>query len=217
MFGASQATKAQFLDKARQAREERKGLKEREKAAIKIQALIRRFLCRCRLQREIRQEVDVFLEGPENGTVKTNALSVFRIARKLLIIFRLQEDRVRFEKLCRCILNSMECENEPKVWFVSLALSKDLTLLWIKQIKDILWICCEFLKTLKPDILQDSKMITLYLTMLVNFTDTSTWKIFRGKGESLRPAMNHICANIMGHLNQKGFYSVLQVLNHSID
>lgn len=30
-------------------------------------------------------------------------------------------------------------------------------------------------------------------------------------GESLRPAMNHICANIMGHLNQHGFYSVLQV------
>lgn len=212
MFGASQATKDQFLDKARQAREERKGLKEREKAAIKIQALIRRFLCRCRLQREIRQEVDVFLEGPENGTVKTNALSIFRTARKLLVIFRLQADRMRFEKLCRCILNSMECENEPKVWFVSLALSKDLTLLWIKQIKDILWICCEFLKTLKPDILQDSKLITVYLTMLVNFTDTSTWKIFRGKGESLRPAMNHICANIMGHLNQKGFYSVLQIL-----
>lgn len=212
MFGASQATKDQFLDKARQAREERKGLKEREKAAIKIQALIRRFLCRCRLQREIRQKVDVFLEGPENGTVKTNALSIFRTARKLLVIFRLQADRMRFEKLCRCILNSMECENEPKVWFVSLALSKDLTLLWIKQIKDILWICCEFLKTLKPDILQDSKLITVYLTMLVNFTDTSTWKIFRGKGESLRPAMNHICANIMGHLNQKGFYSVLQIL-----
>ena len=30
-------------------------------------------------------------------------------------------------------------------------------------------------------------------------------------GESLRPAMNRICANIMGHLNQHGFYSVLQV------
>lgn len=30
-------------------------------------------------------------------------------------------------------------------------------------------------------------------------------------GESLRPAMNHICANIMGHLNQHGLYSVLQV------
>lgn len=37
----------------------------------------------------------------------------------------------------------------PQVWYVSLALSKDLTLLWIKQIKDILWFCCEFLKQLK--------------------------------------------------------------------
>lgn len=32
---------------------------------------------------------------------------------------------------------------------MSLALSKDLTLLWIKQIKDILWYCCEFLEQLK--------------------------------------------------------------------
>ncbi|OCU01677.1 hypothetical protein XELAEV_18007471mg [Xenopus laevis] len=212
MFGATQVSKADFLDKARQAREERKGLKERERAAIKIQALIRRFLCRCRLQKEIRQEVDDFLENTEKGLVKANALSIFRISRKQLIIFQISQDRVRFEKLCRCILNSMESDNEPKVWFVSLALSKDLTLLWIKQIKYILWYCCEFLKQLKPDILQDSKLITVYLTMLVTFTDPLTWKILRGKGESLRPAMNHICANIMGHLNQKGFYSVLQRL-----
>lgn len=54
MFGATQVSKAQFLDKARQAREERNRHKERERAAIKIQALIRRFLCRCRLQHEIR-------------------------------------------------------------------------------------------------------------------------------------------------------------------
>ncbi|KAF2986584.1 hypothetical protein EK904_009209, partial [Melospiza melodia maxima] len=157
MFSASQSSRAQFLDKARQAREERRELKERERAAVQLQAL-------------------------------------------------------RFEKLCRCILTSMDVENEPKVWYVSLALSKDLTLLWIKQIKDILWFCCEFLKQLKPDILQDSRLVNLHLTMLVTFTDTSTWKILRGKGETLRPAMNHICANIMGHLNQKGFYSVLQIL-----
>lgn len=30
-------------------------------------------------------------------------------------------------------------------------------------------------------------------------------------GEALRPALTRICENIMGHLNQKGFYSVLQV------
>uniref|UniRef100_A0A8C2T736 HECT-type E3 ubiquitin transferase n=1 Tax=Coturnix japonica TaxID=93934 RepID=A0A8C2T736_COTJA len=210
MFSASQSSKAQFLDKARQAREERRELKERERAAVQIQALVRRFLCRCHLQKEIRLED--FFEATESGASKRSALSVFRIARKLLFVFNHKEDKERFEKLCRCILNSMDVENEPKVWYVSLALSKDLTLLWIKQIKDILWFCCEFLKQLKPDILQDSRLVNLHLTMLVTFTDTSTWKILRGKGETLRPAMNHICANIMGHLNQKGFYSVLQIL-----
>ncbi|RXM95248.1 Ubiquitin-protein ligase E3B [Acipenser ruthenus] len=102
MFGVAQSSKSQFLDKARQAREERKGQRERERAATQIQALIRRYLCRCQLQKKIRRE--------------------------------------RFEKLCRCILGSMEVENEHKVWYVSLALSKDLTLLWIKQVKDILWV-----------------------------------------------------------------------------
>lgn len=75
--------------------------------------------------------------------------------------------------------------------------------------------------------------------MLVTFTDTSTWRIVRGKGksnktsaiynlrawflqrelttflfvtgEALKPALMRICENIMGHLNQKGFYSTLQV------
>lgn len=76
------------------------------------------------------------------------------------------------------ILSSMDGENEPKVsgvctdpglrrgsvcerrvvtrlsavfqvWYVSLALSKDLTIPWLKQIKDLLWISCEFIKKLK--------------------------------------------------------------------
>lgn len=211
MFSVSQSSKSDFLDKARQAREERKGQKEKEKAATSIQALVRGFLCRCRLQKEIRKDVDDFFESSETATSKRNALSIFKIARKLLFVYR-QEDKQRFEKLCRAILSSMEVENEPKVWYVSLALSKDLTIAWLKQIKDILWTCCELLKKLKPDILQDNKIITLYLTMLVTFTDTSTWRIVKGKGEALRPALTRICENIMGHLNQKGFYSVLQIL-----
>uniref|UniRef100_A0A8C8ME30 Ubiquitin-protein ligase E3B n=2 Tax=Oncorhynchus TaxID=8016 RepID=A0A8C8ME30_ONCTS len=174
MFSATQSSKSEFLDKARQAREERKGYKERERAATLIQALVRRFLCRCKLQKQIRKEVDDFFQ--DVGTTKRNALSIFKIARKLLFIF-CQEDKLRFEKLCRSILGSMEVENEPK-----------------------------------PDILQDNKLVTLYLTMLVTFTDTSTWKIVRGKGEALRPALTRICENIMGHLNQKGFYSILQIL-----
>lgn len=54
MFSTTQTSKSQFLDKARLAREERKGQKEKERAATQIQALVRRFICRCRLQREIR-------------------------------------------------------------------------------------------------------------------------------------------------------------------
>ncbi|XP_078083401.1 ubiquitin-protein ligase E3B [Mustelus asterias] len=212
MFSMAQTSKTQFLDKARAAREERKGQKERERATIQIQALVRRYLCRCRLLREIRMEVDEFFDVSEANPSKRSALAIFKITRKLLFVYHMKEDKERLQKLCRCILNSMEVENESKVWYVSLALSKDLTLLWIKQVKDLLWLCCEFLKQLKPDILQDCKFITLYLTMLVTFTDTSTWKILRGKGEVLRPAMNHICANIMGHLNQKGYYVVLQIL-----
>ncbi|XP_048852137.1 ubiquitin-protein ligase E3B [Brienomyrus brachyistius] len=211
MFSVAQTSKSQFLDKARQAREERKGHKERERSAIQIQALVRRFLCRCRLQKQIRKEVDEFFQAYEAGTTKRNALSIFKNARKLLFIYR-KDDKLRFEKLCRVILSSMEVENDQKVWYVSLALSKDLTIPWIKQIKDILWVCCEFLKVLKPDIMQDSKLVTLYLTMLVTFTDTSTWKIIKGKGEGLRPALTRICENIMGHLNQKGFYTILQIL-----
>uniref|UniRef100_A0A8C0NX54 HECT-type E3 ubiquitin transferase n=1 Tax=Canis lupus familiaris TaxID=9615 RepID=A0A8C0NX54_CANLF len=198
MFTVSQTSRAWFIDRARQAREERLVQKERD------------FLCRSRLQREIRREIDEFFKADDAEASKRSALCIFKIARKLLFLFRIKEDNERFEKLCRCILSSMEAENEPKVWYVSLALSKDLTLLWIKQIKHVLWYCCEFLEHLKfyriPDLSQ------LYLTMLVTFTDTSTWKILRGKGETLRPAMNHICANIMGHLNQHGFYSVLQIL-----
>lgn len=211
MFTVSQTSRAWFIDRARQAREERLEQKERERSAVIIQAVVRGFLCRRRLHRDLRRETDEFFNTEDSGSSKRSALCIFKIARKLLFIYKTKEDNERLEKLCRSILSSMDAENEPKVWYVSLALSKDLTLLWIKQIKNILWYCCELLEQLKPEILQDSKLITLHLTMLVTFTDTSTWKILRGKGESLRPALNHICANIMGHLNQRGFYSVLQV------
>lgn len=61
MFSATQSSKSEFLDKARQAREERKGYKERERAATLIQALVRRFLCRCKLQKQIRLALQAIL------------------------------------------------------------------------------------------------------------------------------------------------------------
>ena len=41
------------------------------------------------------------------------------------------------------------------------------------------WVLC----TSQPDILQDNKLVTLYLSMLVTFTDTCTWRLVRGKGQ----------------------------------
>jgi len=34
-----------------------------------------------------------------------------------------------------------------------------------------------------------------------------------GSGESLKPGVNQLVNNIMGHLTTKGFYSTLQVIN----
>lgn len=46
--------KNEFLDKAKQARDDRAAEKHRDDAAIQIQALVRRYLVRCRINREIR-------------------------------------------------------------------------------------------------------------------------------------------------------------------
>lgn len=173
-----------------------------------------------------------------------------------------------------------------QVWYVSLALSKELTLLWIQQVKDVLWICCEFLKLLKVQtgpisvawIFLGAFFLLLLALQYVSFStfwgfifvarylarfktgkfaphdagdfyghlylenpagkrcvcrilpldaalfakkNSTAWlrrevvaeffSLGLSAGEALRHAMNRICANIMGHLNQKGFYSVLQV------
>lgn len=58
----------------------------------------------------------------------------------------------------------------PQAWYVSLALSKDLTILWLKQIKDVLWISCQQLKTLKVCVgLKMSKESPLNV---INFTQS---------------------------------------------
>lgn len=46
-----------------------------------------------------RKEVDDYFQASETGTSKRNALSIFKIARKLLFIFR-QEDKMVSFYLC---------------------------------------------------------------------------------------------------------------------
>lgn len=70
MFTVSQTSRAWFIDRARQAREERLVQKERERAVVAIQAHVRSFLCRRRLQRDIRKEIDEFLKQMTLGPVE---------------------------------------------------------------------------------------------------------------------------------------------------
>ena len=96
MFSASQSSKAQFLDKARQAREERRELKEREPCSD-LERWAWFVSADAHLPVFRRREVEDFFGATESGASKRSALSVFRIARKLLFVFNHKEDKeVRF-------------------------------------------------------------------------------------------------------------------------
>lgn len=78
--------------------------------------------------------------------------------------------------------------------------------------KTILYHCLCGLENLKPERVSDHKSILLRLHTLVSFTSSGTWAIQRVKGmDKLKAGMNQLCANIMGHLVNHGFYTTMQV------
>lgn len=202
----------EFVGKVQAARQHRAEEREKEKAAICIQAWVRRFLCISRLRVDIRNEFDRFIE--QSVSKKPPAIDVFHLARKFLFIFQLKDDEKRFESLCRLIISSMEpSQIELKLCYVSVVLSQDLLLLWLQQLRHILLICCKLLRKLKPNVSTEAKKISIYLNMLIIFTDCGNWKIFSIKGgEALRPSLQQLCANVLGHLNTKGLYPSLKDL-----
>ncbi|KAK3581963.1 hypothetical protein CHS0354_023434 [Potamilus streckersoni] len=217
MFGTVNKGKSQFLETRRAIREERAFEKDREEAACKIQAQYRGYRARLAIKKEIRSTVDEILKIPpscEEDYIATlrPALEVYNIIKKFLFIYHEKDDQQRYEYLCRYLLASMDSDN-VKLSYVFVALQKDQVLAWIQQIKDILWRCVSQLRVLKPENHQDQKRIMVCLRLLVAFTHTATWKILKGKGgEALTPGMNQLCSNIMGYLNSKGLYPVLQIL-----
>lgn len=109
------------------------------------------------------------------------------------------------------LVASIEHDN-VKISYISVALNKDCSLDWIRQIKIVVWRCCEYLDDLKPEQPSELRSILLFLRTLVSFTSISTWKLLeRAKGmEPLKPGMQQLCANIMGHLFMRGFYLTLK-------
>ncbi|KAM7312031.1 ubiquitin-protein ligase E3B isoform X4 [Ixodes scapularis] len=218
MFNAqTKATsKEQFLEQAKAARIERAYERRRDQAATSIQASVRGFLARQRLRNEFRRRFDSVLGSGDVEDVKLtsqSALEAFCAARTFLFIFHPEIDKERFERLCRCIIASMDADSIQES-YVSVALNKEYAVLWIQQLKNILWNCCIYLKDLKPESPQDAKPLMLHLHVLVTFTSTSSWRVLKDKScEPLRPVLMQLCANVASHLVGKGgLYGALQAL-----
>lgn len=218
MFSSLDHTKKnQFLEQTKAAREERAFERKREDAVIKIQSLVRGHLCRIKLQTQIRQELDLLLQIPQAEDMEYNpkqrpVIEIYKTLKKFLFVFNIKEDKKRYEHVCRYLLLSMEPDN-IKTSYVSMALQKQHVLDWIQQLKNILWNCCICLKHLKPENHSENTAMTVHLRMLITFTSIGNWAILKGKaGDALKPGLTQLCNNVMGYLNTKGLYSVLQIL-----
>lgn len=215
MFGVTESQKDSFLEQTKAAREERAHEKKRENAAICIQSRIRGYIARRKYQRRILVEFDaivVELKLDEGSPELATALEVYQVSSRFLTQFQLNDSdhRDRLERLCRHLNASLESES-PKISCISLALNKNLSLSWIKHIKQLLWICCQVVETLKPENHTDSISLALYLHTLIVFTATKSWAILRNKNMSnMQPILQKICHNIQGYLVQKGFFLTLR-------
>lgn len=111
----------------------------------------------------------------------------------------------------RYLVVSLKSES-VKFSYIGVPMNKEYALSWIDQIKKILSICCTYLEELHPESSADKKTIICFLHTLVAYTSTNTWvALAHPNFEKLRPGMNQLCANIMGHLVSHGFYTTLKV------
>ncbi|XP_076061977.1 ubiquitin-protein ligase E3B [Oratosquilla oratoria] len=213
--GGTDVGRDAFLEAAREAREERAAEKRKDAAATVIQAVIRGWLARCRLAAKIRDEFDALLgkEPPEQTPSLPPAAEVFPVAYKLISLYTSGKDDKRFEIYTRYLLASMDCE-QVKLSYVSCAMNKDLTLKWIKHMKDTLNVACQTTENLQPEIASEARLLSLYLHLLLTFTATNTWKAIKNKAfDPIRPSLNKLTENIMGDLVARGLYKTInQVL-----
>jgi ubiquitin-protein ligase E3 B len=197
---------------------------------VSVQAVVRGFLVRRRLQNEIRKEFDdlmaELIDGGDDSVVKyVDAIRIYELIRKLMFIFDNNKDWKRFEKMCKYMIATMILADnhqtdppdldERQISYVSVVFNKQMAVQWIQQLKTVLWKCCHYLKHLKPELPQDYKQIQLYLNMLITFTSTHSWVILKECPqvyEPLRPVVNQLCNNVMNSLVSKGLYANLQIL-----
>ncbi|XP_046391174.1 ubiquitin-protein ligase E3B [Ischnura elegans] len=218
-----ESSKGSFLEQTKAAREERALEKKRETAATCIQAHVRGWLDRVRFSKKILEQFDeLFADiGDDKVASLKPALLVYRTTLKFLLVWKKERDKIRFEKLCRYLIFSLESDS-ARFSYVGVVLSKEHAKAWIAHIKTLLASgCCEYLSKLRPELSADARSSLLMLHTLVSFTSTASWVLFQTPSSigatatnaamvALRPGMNQLCANIMGHLFANGFYATLK-------
>ncbi|XP_065830914.1 ubiquitin-protein ligase E3B-like [Oscarella lobularis] len=95
--------------------------------------------------------------------------------------------------------------SSAKVWYASLALSKQHLKAWIYHMQTILVLCMKLLRKGNA-----SKPFALF-RVLTEFTDCSCWRMLTAKGGSaVRPIVSQLCASFLQYAVQNGLYQMLQ-------
>ena len=130
------ASKEEIIAKTNAAREARKLARDREAATIQIQKVVRGWLVRVRLGKDIRQNLDKILSEDLK-----NSVELFKVARRYQMLCRQQVSNDaefdRLDKLARVLILSLDHE-DPKKSYVGVALNKDHALSWISHMKSLL-------------------------------------------------------------------------------
>ncbi|XP_014225779.1 ubiquitin-protein ligase E3B [Trichogramma pretiosum] len=214
MLETNEPSKEDFLQKTKNAREERANEKNKELAAIKIQKCVRCWLERKRDITDMFKKFDnLFISSEDSSKIKLKpAAEVYDILDKFLQIYKKKRDKEKLDNVCKYLLHSLESDS-IKLSYIGVALIKDRYLLWIAQVKKILYYCLIELEDLQPERFTDYKCILLRLNTIVSFTSTQSWAIMRVQELSkLKAGMNQLCSNITGHLVKNNFYPIMQTL-----
>ncbi|CRL00069.1 CLUMA_CG013353, isoform A [Clunio marinus] len=214
---------SKFLENIKSRRNERHKKieieQERTQAAVCIQKTFRGWIARTKFKKEILDDFSnlIPMSIPDDTTdieLKPN-LQVYKSASRFLLVSwkseeESEENRKRFEGLCRYLLISLDSES-PKLSYVGLALNKEHSLSFINHLKQLLFKCCTILDSLKPETHSDTVSLALILRTLVAFTCPNGWCILKNKQLIvMKPAMQQICNNVLGFLIQKGFFISLR-------
>ncbi|RWS25410.1 ubiquitin-protein ligase E3B-like protein, partial [Leptotrombidium deliense] len=220
MFAKSESDrKNEFLEHTKAARLERIKDRQLNSAAIKIQSVVRGFITRQRLRKQILEDFNyIFNTDDERTDCFVDATVVFKVIEKFMFIFNNEKDKILFEKLCRYVVASSlptsdRLLKEDKISYVSVAFDQAISFAWFNQVKRVLWQSCLYMKQLKADDADDAKLVTVYLNVLITLTNANSWNVFQSNPdayEPMRPLMNQLCRNVMNTLVSKGFYIVLQ-------